>query len=652
MTASDGVGTLTFKAEAGAVSALKTELIGTATVQGTDITIKGALAAAEAAQATANKAVVANTTIAGATHTKITYDSKGLVTAGADLSASDIPSINHTKISDWKTEFAKKQDVLVFNTAYNAQTNKVATMADISDLNGVMHFLGVVSSAPSSSTITIGNKKVKAKTGDVVIVASTSKEYLYNGSSWLELGDEVLYAKKADTISYTNTDNGVTVTLGGTVSKPTVAVAVTDGAVSENNTSVVLGGTVYTAIESAKSAVVGTSSDTSTVKTIEGTRAYVDSVVVSKNIIADGASGETLVDATASGNKVFVSSTQKLKDAVTKADFAIQTIAVGTQIINKNNGTVELDTLRTDIGLGSAAYKDSTAFDAAGAASAVKTAVVGTSSDTSTVKTIEGTRAYVDAVVGIKNVDAAVAEGETLVSASASNNIVTVGSTEALQTAVANANSAVQSVTILGHELGDGESVTVEQVKNDLGLGSAAYQPTSAFDAAGAATAVKNKLVGTADDAATDLTLNGLKKAIEAKNVTADGASGETLVDATTSDNKVLVSSTQALKDAVTKANSAVQSITVGTQTINKTNGTVALATLKTDLGLGTAAYKSTSAFDAAGAATAVKTEVVGTSSDASTVLTLNGLKKAIEVKTVDADGVPVLSLSTCALLY
>ena len=93
MTQNDGIGTLTFKSEAGAVATLKEEL---------------------------KKAVVANAPIEGATHTKITYDSKGLVTGGSDLTADDIPSINHSKISDWDTELAKKQDVLVFNTTYDA----------------------------------------------------------------------------------------------------------------------------------------------------------------------------------------------------------------------------------------------------------------------------------------------------------------------------------------------------------------------------------------------------------------------------------------------------------------------------------------------------------------------------------------------------
>lgn len=120
MNAADGVGTLSFNAEAGAVDLLRTELIGDAEVTGQDVTIKGALHAAEEAQKTANAAVVANSLITSGTHTKITYDSKGLVTKGEDLTAADIPSIDHSKISDWDTELAKKQDVLVFNSEYNA----------------------------------------------------------------------------------------------------------------------------------------------------------------------------------------------------------------------------------------------------------------------------------------------------------------------------------------------------------------------------------------------------------------------------------------------------------------------------------------------------------------------------------------------------
>lgn len=61
------------------------------TYDGYDAKITAAKSAADAAQATADKAVVANSAITAGTKCKITYDAKGLVTAGADLSVSDLP---------------------------------------------------------------------------------------------------------------------------------------------------------------------------------------------------------------------------------------------------------------------------------------------------------------------------------------------------------------------------------------------------------------------------------------------------------------------------------------------------------------------------------------------------------------------------------
>ena len=51
--------------------------------------------------------VVANTAITGATKCKITYDSKGLVTGGANLAASDIPSLAASKINSGTFDAAR-----------------------------------------------------------------------------------------------------------------------------------------------------------------------------------------------------------------------------------------------------------------------------------------------------------------------------------------------------------------------------------------------------------------------------------------------------------------------------------------------------------------------------------------------------------------
>ncbi|MGN0098768.1 MAG: hypothetical protein ACI38Y_05540 [Candidatus Methanomethylophilaceae archaeon] len=60
--------------------------------EGYDARITTAQSTANSAKTTAEAAVVANGAIARGTKCKITYDSKGLVTEGADLAVSDIPS--------------------------------------------------------------------------------------------------------------------------------------------------------------------------------------------------------------------------------------------------------------------------------------------------------------------------------------------------------------------------------------------------------------------------------------------------------------------------------------------------------------------------------------------------------------------------------
>ena len=54
--------------------------------------------------------VIKNANIEGATKPKITYDSKGLVTEGADLVAADIPTLPQSKVTNLETNLANKVD--------------------------------------------------------------------------------------------------------------------------------------------------------------------------------------------------------------------------------------------------------------------------------------------------------------------------------------------------------------------------------------------------------------------------------------------------------------------------------------------------------------------------------------------------------------
>lgn len=84
--------------------------------------------------------LVKNNDITGATKTKITYDAKGLVTAGADLEATDIPAIPLSKISD-VTATAAEVNVLDGITASTDELNILdgvtATTAELNYVDGV-----------------------------------------------------------------------------------------------------------------------------------------------------------------------------------------------------------------------------------------------------------------------------------------------------------------------------------------------------------------------------------------------------------------------------------------------------------------------------------------------------------------------------------
>ena len=93
--------------------------------------------------------------------------------------------------SEVDTALAGKQNTIVWkNDDYDAENNKAVTANDLSaavaGLSGAMHFEGVKDSIPEDNTA--------YESGDVILVGN--KEYVFDGTTWHELGDEAIYAVK------------------------------------------------------------------------------------------------------------------------------------------------------------------------------------------------------------------------------------------------------------------------------------------------------------------------------------------------------------------------------------------------------------------------------------------------------------------------
>ena len=126
----------------------------------------------------------------------------GIVTATKKtLAEADIPKIPTSKVTNLDTTLAGKQDTLTFNTPYNASSNKAATMTDVqnavSGLANAMHYVGESTTNPSTGTATVEGHEDWAA-GDVVTYQS--KEYVYDGENWRELGDESSFAIKGSIV--------------------------------------------------------------------------------------------------------------------------------------------------------------------------------------------------------------------------------------------------------------------------------------------------------------------------------------------------------------------------------------------------------------------------------------------------------------------
>ena len=199
---------------AGAAAGVQTALTGTAEDTASDLTlhglkkyvdqeVTGAVSDATSEAQDLINALDMSAVSAGAGQVIGTVSqTDGVVSATLKtLTASDIPTIEQAQVNGLTAALAGKQDTIVFNTAYNASTNKAATMTDVqnavSGLSGAMHYVGESTTDPSTGTATVEGHEDWVS-GDVVTYQS--KEYVYAGENWRELGDESSYAIKGSIV--------------------------------------------------------------------------------------------------------------------------------------------------------------------------------------------------------------------------------------------------------------------------------------------------------------------------------------------------------------------------------------------------------------------------------------------------------------------
>lgn len=172
-----------------------------------------------------------NTAITGATKTKITYDAKGLVTAGADLSASDVPSgIDASKIStgvisnaefdylngltdNIQTQFMGKQQTLVSGTNIKTvNSNSLLGSGDVA-VQATLVSGTNIKTINSTSLLGSGNISVAPASGiDATAIADgsvTSTEFQYinsltsNAQTQIDSKTNKLVTANRQTASYT-----------------------------------------------------------------------------------------------------------------------------------------------------------------------------------------------------------------------------------------------------------------------------------------------------------------------------------------------------------------------------------------------------------------------------------------------------------------
>ncbi len=216
----------------------------------------------------------------------------------------------------------------------------------------------------------------------------------------------------------------------------------------------------------------------------------------------------TITDGTITETKLHAD----VKTKLAKAASAVQKVEAGTA-----NGTIAVD--GTDVavtGLKSAAYTESSAYDVAGTADGVKTALIGADGDASTVATIAGAKKYADEVAataksGAETTAKGYVDALTLKDTAVAKKLVSAVKQTNGQIEVIRRELVADDIPELGISKISGLQAAIDAKQDELTFNTAYDAATNKAATMTDIGNAKNALVGTAKDTKASDTIKGAK---------------------------------------------------------------------------------------------------------------------------------------------